>query len=277
MDGSPWMEAALVALLSLGALALGRVCSRLPGRWWLVGYILPLCLIVLIGVGRRAPGMEFHAPISWLLAGRTEFLLGGLSAAWILATPCSRLKTARERGAILAFIGFFVSVTTVWPFLAPAFNRPFWNHAMTRIDANGICLQATDYSCGPAAAVTALRRLGVLAEERDIAIAAHTSNAIGTPPDLLVDAIRGRYGARGFETRHRYFDSIADLNREPGVVTLAVIRFALFVDHYVAVLHVDAQRVVVGDPAVGLRVYTPEEFDVLWRRTGVELWKRSRP
>lgn len=106
-------------------------------------------------------------------------------------------------------------------------------------------------------------------------MAAHTSNAIGTPPDLLSEALQIRYGAQGIVSRHRYFDSIADLNREPGVVTLAVIRFALFVDHYVAVLHVDPQRVVVGDPAKGLRVYTPEEFDALWRRTGVELRRRK--
>ena len=46
----------------------------------------------------------------------------------------------------------------------------------------------------------ALRKLGFRAEEGEIAILAHTSTAIGTPPDVLCAALRTKYGASGLGT-----------------------------------------------------------------------------
>ena len=50
-------------------------------------------------------------------------------------------------------------------------------------------MQSNGYNCGPAAAVTALRRLGLPAEEGELAILAHTSSAAGTSCDTLCTAI----------------------------------------------------------------------------------------
>ena len=277
MDWMPWIESAGVSALTLGAIGLGRWCSTLPGRSWVLGYVVPLLLIVLIGMGRLIHGLEFLPPFEWLLAGRAEFVLGGLCAACVLSTPCSRLKTPRERRVLMLFVVFFVSVSTVWPFLAPAFNRAFWLRAVTEMDPNGVCLQATDYSCGPAAAVTALRRLGIPAGEGEIAILAHTSNAIGTPSDLLATAIQKRFGPQGVDCRYRSYRSVQELRQGAPAITLAVIRFSLFVDHYVAVLHVDETRVVVGDPAKGLRAYTIGDFERIWKHTGVQIQRGHAP
>ena len=141
----------------------------------------------------------------------------------------------------------------------------------------GVCLQATDYSCGPAAAVTALRRLGIPAGEGEIAILAHTSNAIGTPSDLLATAIQKRFGPQGVDCRYRSYRSVQELRQGAPAITLAVIRFSLFVDHYVAVLHVDETRVVVGDPAKGLRAYTIGDFERIWKHTGVQIQRGHAP
>ncbi len=192
MDLEPWIKTLGATLLCLSGLVLGWRCSTLPGRWWLIGYIVPLLLIALVGLGRNILSLEFLPPFSWLLAGRTELLLGGICAAWVLVTPCSRLRTARERIFLMSFVAFFVSVVCIWPFLAPAFNRSFWQNYVTKIDQNGVCIQGTGYSCGPAAAVTGLRRLGIPAEEGELAILAYTSNALGTPSDLLSYAIQTR-------------------------------------------------------------------------------------
>jgi hypothetical protein len=56
-------------------------------------------------------------------------------------------------------------VVAIVPFLAPAFNRGYLAGLKTRIDADGVCRQSSEYTCGPAAAVTALRKLGLPAEE----------------------------------------------------------------------------------------------------------------
>ena len=92
-----------------------------------------------------------------LMAGRTEFVLTALAGTTVLTTPLSRLPRRRDRVAVTLLMLCVVSQVAVWPFLAPAFNRAELEAIKTRIDPEGVCLQNTDYTCGPAAAVTALR------------------------------------------------------------------------------------------------------------------------
>ena len=113
--------------------------------------------------------------------------------------------------------------------------------------------------------------------EGEIAILAHTSNAIGTPSDLLATAIQKRFGPQGVDCRYRSYRSVQELRQGAPAITLAVIRFSLFVDHYVAVLHVDETRVVVGDPAKGLRAYTIGDFERIWKHTGVQIQRGHAP
>jgi len=139
----------------------------------------------------------------------------------------------------------------------------------TIIDSDGVCRQGTDYTCGPAAAVTALRRLGISAEEAELAILAHTSRIAGTPPDILADTLRRRYQAEGLQCEYRHFDSVSEL-RQPGC-TIAVIKFGFLVDHYVTVLDVTDTSVIVGDPLVGRNSYPFDRFEKIWRHSGVVL------
>jgi hypothetical protein len=78
--------------------------SKQRAPWWAFGYILPLLPILLFILGRRIPRLEFAPPISWLLAGRTEFALSGFVTAFILTTPLSRLTVRRQRVVVLCFI-----------------------------------------------------------------------------------------------------------------------------------------------------------------------------
>lgn len=76
----------------------------------------------------------------------------------------------------------------------------------------------------------------------------------------------------------RFFDSPDQMNSEGGAkgITLAVIRFGFLVDHYVAVLEVHPQHLVLGDPAVGRRVVARDEFLKDWKRMGVTIYSISR-
>lgn len=265
----PWLETIGVATLAAAGWVLGRWFSRRPGRWWLAGYVLPALLLAMYCVARHNSRWEFIPPASWLLAGRTEFALAGFITTLILITPLSRLKRRNERRAVAGFAVFLVLSGSLWPFLAPAFNRGLQSSLPTCLDADGVCRQGTDYNCGPAAAVTALRRMGLPAEEGDIAILAHTSTAIGTPPDLLVAAIQKRFGPLGVHAEYRHFRSVAEL-RNAGIV-VAVIKFALLTDHYVTILDAGERQVIVGDPLKGRQVYSPDEFARVWRFTGIVL------
>jgi predicted double-glycine peptidase len=263
------LETAGVVALGLIGVTLGSWFARRRSPWWLLGYLLPLTVIVLIGLAHRLRPLELHPPFSWLMAGRTEFAVFALVGTMVLTTPLRKLPNVRDRIAVTLLMIVVVGQISVMPFLAPAWNRAQLMTLTTQIDADGICRQGTDYTCGPAAAVTLLRRMGVAAEEGELALLCRTSAFMGTPPDLLARRLQSRYGSEGVTATYRSFRSVAELG-ESGP-TLALVKFSLFLDHYVAVLEVGGDTLTVGDPLLGKTILGHEDFEKRWRRVGVVL------
>lgn len=270
---NPWLESIAVMMLAFTGALLGFWFSRRPKPYWLLGYFIPLGLIVIYGIASRYPGLMFMPPISWMMMGRNKFAVIGFVATMVLTTPLSRLPRQRDRWFVAALMMVIVGQMSVWPFLAPAFNRNYLARLQTKLDEEGICLQSNDYNCGPAAAVTALRRLGFPAEEGQIAILAHTSSATGTPPDVLARALQRHYGQDGLACEYRMFTEITEL-KDAGL-TLAVIKFSFMLDHYVTILEVTGTQVIVGDPLKGKATFTHEEFAQKWRYIGVTLRRNA--
>jgi hypothetical protein len=140
----------VIVLAFLGALA-GIWFGRRTSRWWIVGFIAPLVLILLVGLPRRHYPLSFVPPFSWLVAGRIEFALVAPLACMLMATPISRLKERRTRWLAGAFVAVFVVQASVLPFLMPAIQRDALSKLETRVGRDGVCKQSTDY--------TAARRL----------------------------------------------------------------------------------------------------------------------
>jgi predicted double-glycine peptidase len=140
------------------------------------------------------------------------------------------------------------------------------------MDSDGVCLQTTGYTCGPAAAVTALRRLGFKADEGQLAILTHCTSFTGTPPDILADSLQSRYGRNGLRCEYRGFRDVAELKNAG--LTLAVVKFNFIVDHYVTVLAVNDHTVTIGDPLYGLTEMSRHDFEDMWRFCGVALARR---
>jgi len=268
----PWLETLGAILLAITGVVLGRLCSRLPGRWWMIGYFSPLLLVVLMGLPNWIDQMLFIPPSSWLTAGRTEYVLAGIIATWLLTTPLSRLPRVETRRLVVALLVTVVFSSSVMAFLAPALIRKQMLTLKTRMDKDGVCLQSNGYNCGPASAVTALRRLGLPAEEGELAILAHTSPVSGTPPDILADTLQKRYAKDGLTADFRFFKQVSDLKGAGDV--LVIIKFTLLVDHYVAVREVTDKEITVGDPLNGLATYTHEEFAKKWQHCGVVLKRK---
>ena len=114
-----------------------------------------------------------------------------------------------------------------------------------------------------------MRRLDIDATESDLAVCMYTSPALGTPADVLAASLQERYALFGLTCEYRAFDSVDELPR--GTPVLAVVKFSFMVDHYVTVLDVDKDRVVVGDPAAGKLTYTRQQFEQASRSRGVVL------
>jgi ABC-type bacteriocin/lantibiotic exporter with double-glycine peptidase domain len=162
---------------------------------------------------------------------------------------------------------------SIFPFLIPGLIKGHLLNLRTRVDADGICLQTTDFTCGPAAAVTALRKLGLDARESEIAVLSHSSPVTGTLPRCLYAALRNRYGAEGLKCQYRHFDSLAELGKAG--VTLAVVRSKFLSDHCVTVLEVSDGMVVVADPVLGRILVSHKQFEKIWRFSGIVLKRDS--
>jgi hypothetical protein len=220
---NPWVETLGVIGLSLAGCIAGRTCSKMPKPYWVTAYLVSLLVVFLIWLGHEDGGLEMMVPISWVAAGRTKFVLCGFLATMLLTIPLTRVSNARLRRLVWLFVGIFVANCCVWPFAASALNRDYLMSLPTRIDRDGVCRQSTDYNCGPAAAVTALQRLGFEAEEGKIAVAAHTSRAMGTPPTVLFETLTDAFRKEGLACEYRHFKDISEL-RQAGL-TIAVIKY----------------------------------------------------
>ena len=184
----------------------------------------------------------------------------------LLVSSQSRLPRRGQR-RLIGILAGVLAMYFIMPFLQPAVFQGQLSRIETRLGVDGICLQTTWYTCGPAAAVTVLRRMGLPAEERDLALLSRTTPSAGTQPDSLCFAIRRRYASAGVSCEQRTFTRVSDL-RGLGYV-IAQVKFSFMVDHYVAVLDVSDTHVEVADPLAGQMRLTHDEFERIWRRTGL--------
>ena len=250
-----------VILLAGFGIFLGRWFSRQQSCLWFVGYIIPLLFVVIIGIPRWSPRIELIPPFRWIMADRMEFAAIALICTTLLTASLSRLRQRRQRLAVFILMVLITAYFSVPPFLMAVFEYAHLSGLETTIDRDGVCLQSNGYNCGPAAAVTVLRKNGVPAKEGQLALRAHTTRFSGTPTDSLCAAIRGCYG---IPCRIIYCRSIEEL--KGGEPLIALVKYSYMVDHYVAVLSVTETDVVLGDPLEGIRTCTYEEFEAEWRK-----------
>lgn len=266
---NPWLETIGVVLIALLGVLVGRVFSSLRKPYWTFGYFLPLAVVVMLVLTRCHYTMPFVPPFCWIAAGRVKFIVLSLAVTTGLTATLSHLPRKCEKVTICILMIMVVVWFSVLPFLVPALIKNHLLNLQTRVDLNGLCFQTTDYTCGPAAAVTALRKLGLPANEGEIAVLSHSSPVAGTLPHCLCAALQSRYAADGLECRYRHFDSVAQLSN--GGVTLAVVKHRFLLDHCLAVLEVSDNAVTVADPIAGKRSVPHKQFEKIWRRSGIVL------
>jgi predicted double-glycine peptidase len=267
-----WIETFGVVLLAFAGLAIGKWIAKKP--YWIMGFVIPFFFLLIIGLARYVSGLEFFPPVSWLMSGRREFAVIAIITTMLLATPISRSGSKRLKILVYIFLASIIIYYSVLPFLLPGIIREYLLGLTTRFDQKNICLQSNGYNCGPAAAVTALKQLGLTAEEGKLAVLAHTNPIAGTPPDSLCLAIQKHYADKGFLCKYGEFNSISELRGLEPVI--ALVKYSFLVDHYVTVLTVNQKTLTVGDPSIGFRKLSHKEFQKVWRYRGIIL-RKSKP
>ncbi len=267
----PVLDALLAAVLAAAGGYVGREFSRVKGRHWVAGFVAPFAVIMMVTVARRFSWLSYEPAFSWLMRGRREFFILGAAVAMMFMTLVPRLTSKRSKVLVTALMAVAVLNLSVAPFALPVAVRTYLLGLDTQVDAEGVCLQNTGYTCGPAAAVTALRALGVAAGEGQVAVAAQTTPIWGTELDILGAACEELYGGDGVTCELTAYRDAGELAGRAAVVP---IKHAFLVDHYVCVLDVGEDGVTVGDPLQGKRMYSRGEFEELWRHAAL-VFKRS--
>jgi hypothetical protein len=264
-----WFETVTVILIVVFGAVAGRLFSRLKYPHWVWGYCVPLMLLAFVLVATYISSKTIMPVIVWISGGRARFIIIGLAVTMGSMTLLGRLKNRLEKTVLSVLMASVVIWGTVLPFFVPVLIRNDLTNLKTKINADNICVQTTNFTCGPAAAVTALRRLGFPAQEGEIAILSHTSPVVGTLPWCLYRAIQQRYAAQGIECQLRHFKSVGELRGQD--VTLVVVKDAFLLDHCVAVLEVGDKTVTIADPALGRQKMSHKEFEDVWRFYGITL------
>jgi hypothetical protein len=268
-----WIETVLVLFIAAAGVGIGVKISRTKGYFWLLGCLVPLIVLSILAAVRFYQSLIFIPPFSYFLAGRVRFVILALAVTVGLMTPLSRLRHLYQRVVISVLMAVVVIWFAVLPFLMPVLIKEKLLNLPTMISADGVCFQSTDYTCAPAAAVTALGRLGIKAQEGQLALLSYSNPITGTLPVCLENALQSSYGSSGLECRFRHFDSVRQMKDADS--TLAIVRSSLLSDHCVAILSVTDDSVLFADPSFGMMQMTYSQFEKIWRFAGITIKSNS--
>ena len=264
-----WLETFGILLIAITGIVLGRWASRRSTSSRIFAMGVSFSVVGLILLARLGSLWEAFPLLRPIAASRLRFVLLAFSVTLGLTAPLTQLRSYASRFITCLVMAFFIAILVSFPFLGPALIRSDLAVSQTRIDIDGVCRQTQPFTCGPAAAVTALNRFGVEATEADLAMAARTSPVIGTSPWELYKTLKSDYAADGIEYSFLYMRSIDQLPAD--AVLLAVVRDAAATDHCVAVLAVNENTITVADPMAGLVHMPRDSFTQLWRNCGILL------
>jgi hypothetical protein len=270
----PWLECLAALATAAGGAGAGWWLGR-RGPWHLaLGYGASLVLIVMIAVARRVPELALLPPWRWLMAGRIEFAVMGAAMLCLGCCLWPRMTSVRAQNALGGLLIVALGLTTLPAFVVPAvLQRQYRTALPAGVDADGICRQHTSFTCGPAAAVTALHQLGLETTEGEAAVFTRACPLGGTDESMLVAGLRQRYAAAGLRVELRRIDSLLELQGADAAIL--IIQVDTWTDHYVAVRRVTPTLIEVGNPATGRRVYDPAIYWRICRPVAILLWRKE--
>jgi len=206
---------------------------------------------------------------AWFYAARsipyTELSAAGIGfGTGMLAAAARRWRPFRNSRAIsillptvlLLCMALVMFVPYAKPILVPITVdlRDRWS--------DGVCLQSSPSTCGPACTATILREFGVSASEPELAWECFSYGG-GTENWYLARALR----RRGLTADYAITDP-----QPPGIRTPSIAGVRLGTSngpgHFIAILGRDGERYIVGDPLVGRLTMTAGEMRSRYYLTG---------
>jgi hypothetical protein len=228
-----------IALLWMTALVLA-----LPGGFFTCYYTGWLGEPLWLYRFRTISGSEISAAGLGLLAG----VLEGTRESW----PRFKRLTSRLGIPVLFAIILFV------PYVKPL-SRPLQLPGSPRGWVNGVCLQSTSSTCGPASAATLTRLAGKTIEEFDLARECFTSGK-GTENWYLARALK----RHGMQVAFRKTATNTDLL----FPAIAGVKLTYGTGHFIPILGKEGDNYIIGDPMIGSEVKSLAELRDAYQFTG---------
>ena len=264
-----WLETIEILLVAISGIVLGQWASRKSTLAHIIAMGVSFAIVGLILLARLGSLWEMFPYLRPIAASRLRFVLLIFAITLGLTAPLTQLRNYTSRLVTCLVMTSFVMVLVCLPFLGPVLIQSDLANLQTRMDTDGVCRQTQPFTCGPAAAVTALNRFGVEATEGRLAMQSRTSPVIGTSSWELYKTLKSNYAADGIEYSFLYMRSIDQLPAD--AILLAVVRDAAVTDHCVAVLAVNETTITVADPMLGLVHMPRDNFTQQWRNCGILL------
>lgn len=243
---------------SLAMFGLGRFAGRSArtGKFWFLvlgtASAIPGLLFVLYYLHLFDNAVWFYSfralPYSELSACGLGFIAGILHS-WI------QPHTLGERVICPSVLLLFVLI----PFIKPILSPIDVDHLQNRFQ-DGVVLQSTSSTCGPASAATILNNFGYSISEKELALESFTSQS-GTENWYLARALR----RRGFDVDFQVRDP--DTTSLPSPAIAGVVLNGR-VGHFIAVLGDSGGEVTIADPLNGKHVIKKSALKDSYHFTG---------
>lgn len=218
------------------------------------------------------PGYSENPLLFALVAGRAKLAILSFIVPLGLASAIHYLLFRWEQWIVIGLIAISIYGFGVFPFLGSAMAASQFAGLPSYFNSEGLCRQSTSFTCGPAAAATALHRLGITTSESQLAILSRSCPFIGTTDFDLLQSIK----VVGAEEIHcRYYPANAELKLGENQVFLAILTQNSFTNHCVAVLSVSDDVVIFADPAEGMTQLPKEQFKSIWSGKGILVSKQT--
>jgi predicted double-glycine peptidase len=257
----PWLLFALT--LFAGFTVLGAWAGHKRPKVALGGVVAAIVLISLRIVWRLYPQWEYPLfPFDAYVEIRPWWVFAPALFAMGVGAAKMSTKSARVGVGMLALLLWVVSGQRMFlSYMLPP------EQMKGQADNNGVVRQTTDYTCGAAAAATVVTQLGVAATEREMAEICGTNAFTGTDEFGVARGLRQKLEGKGVRVKVRGGDWEA--LRHAALPAAVTIRYVPWIDHWVVVLEVREEVVIVGDPMRGRKVMGKEEFMAKWRKVMV--------
>lgn len=233
---------------ALASLFAAMILLSTPGFLYAVYYLKVLGEPIWLYRWRSLPFTELAASGAGLLAGYAQGALIG------------RIKLSRVGKKVFFPLLLFLMLAA--PYLKPI-ARPLDAKSIRDVWSDGVCLQSTPATCGPASAATLLRANGKTVTEKELAMEVFTSST-GTENWYLTRALR----RRGATVEYFLDRPQPDRLRHPAIAGVRLSADGSGSGHYIAILGEQGENYIVGDPLVGRLLLSAKDLQVSYYFTG---------